>query len=171
MEQSKARNAADVVAARASSFADMYDVHVEETYRFIHRRCRDHSPAEAVTRETFTEAIRSTDDPNSISIGWLLTAARTRLIDVLRRQDRDKGKLRLVGPVTEDVDTIEPATRLRALNELSLDHRLILTLHCMEGLTVPAIADQLDRSAISIEGSVQQAGRRLRATLDEGGST
>lgn len=70
-------------------------------------------------------------------------------------------------------DTIEPEERLRvvnALNELSLDQRLVLTLHYMEGLNVPAMADNLDRSEKSVEALVTQARRELRATLDQGGS-
>lgn len=49
MEQRKSRAATGAVAECASSFADLYDVHVEEVYRFVYRRCRDHSLAEDVT--------------------------------------------------------------------------------------------------------------------------
>lgn len=171
MEQRRPRNATDAVAESAFSFADMYDVHVSEVYRFVHRRCQDHSLAEDITQETFVQAIRSTDDPSSISIGWLLTVAKNRLIDVLRRQAQYEGKLRLVGTRTEYTTTIEPAERLRvvkALNTLRLDHRLVLTLHYIDGLTVPAIAEHLDRSVKSVEGLVTRARRELRAALDEG---
>ena len=149
----------------------MYDVHVEEVYHFIHRRCRDHSLAEDITQETFAEAIRSTDDPSSISIGWLLTVARNRLIDVLRRKARHEGKLRLVAAGSDHTTDVEPAERLRvvkALNTLSLDHRLVLTLHYIDGLTVPAIAEHLDRSVKSVEGLVTRARRELRTKLDDG---
>jgi RNA polymerase sigma-70 factor (ECF subfamily) len=151
----------------------MYDVHVEEVYRFVHRRCQDHSLAEDITQETFVQAIRSADDPSSISIGWLLTVAKNRLIDVLRRQAQHEGKLRLVGAGTEHFTTVEPAERLRvvkALNTLRLDHRLVLTLHYIDGLSVPAMAEHLDRSVKSVEGLVTRARRELRAVLDEGDS-
>lgn len=116
-------------------------------------------------------AIRSTDDPSSISVGWLLTVARNRLFDVLRRQARFEGKLRLVGGAETDGHDAELAERLRvegALNELSVDYRLVLTLHYIDGLTVPALAEHLDRSQKSVEGLVTRARRELRSKLDEG---
>ena len=66
---------------------------------------------------------------------------------------------------------IELAERLRverAFDELSVDHRLILTLHYIDGLTVPALAKHLGRSGKSIEGLVTRARRELRAELDRG---
>ena len=170
MESKEIGGAAKTVAGRYSSFADLYDAHVDEVYRFVHRRCRDHGLAEDVTQETFMTAIRSFDDPNEISIGWLLRVARNRLFDVLRRQTRYAEKLRLVGAGGAEGHDAELAERLRieaALNELSVDHRLVLTLHYIDGYTVPALADHLDRTVKSVEGLVTRARRDLRARLDE----
>lgn len=171
VDPSSPQDAANAAAAGSVSFADMYDAHVEDVYRFVYRRCRDHSLSEDVTQDTFMRAIRSTDDPNSISIGWLITVARNRLVDVLRRQTRYDGKLRLVGAADADSHEVSLAERLRveaALNELSVDYRLVLTLHYIDGLTVPALAERLGRSVKSIEGLVTRARRELRAKLDEG---
>lgn len=150
----------------------MYDAHVDDVYRFVHRRCRDHSLAEDITQETFLTAIRKADDPGSISLGWLLTVARNRLVDVLRREASYEGKLRLVvgGGGSSDLDA-ELAERLRvedALKQLRVEHRLVLTLHYVDGLTVPALADHLGRSVKSIEGLVTRARRELRNQLDAG---
>ncbi len=119
-------------------------------------------------------AIRSATDPSSVSVGWLLTVARNRLFDVLRREARREGKLRLVGVAETDGHDAELAERLRvegALNELSVDYRLVLTLHYIDGLTVPALAEHLDRSQKSVEGLVTRARRELRAKLDEGAAS
>ena len=164
-------DATRVLATTATSFADVYDAHVDEVYRFVHRRCRDHALAEDITQETFMAAIRSTDDASSVSVGWLLTVARNRLFDVLRRDARHDRKLRLVGVRETDGHDAELAERLRvegALNELSVDHRVVLTLHYIDGLTVPALAEHLDRSVKSVEGLVTRARRELRARLDDG---
>ena len=146
----------------------MYDAHVDEVYRFVHRRCRDHALAEDITQDTFLTAIRRVDDPSSISIGWLLTVARNRLIDVLRREAGYEGKLRLLFGGGSDGDQTDLVERLRvegALNELSVDHRLVLMLHYIDGLTVPALAEHLGRPVKSIEGLVTRARRELRALL------
>lgn len=146
----------------------MYDDHVDEVYRFVHRRCRDHALAEDITQETFLAAIRRAEDPSSISVGWLITVARNQLVDVLRRNANHEGKLRLVLGIESDDHDADPVERLRiegALNDLSVDHRLVLTLHYIDGLTVPALAEQLGRSVKSIEGVVTRARRELRALL------
>lgn len=168
MEHRDARDAPGPIAPFSSAIADVYDAHVEEVYRFVHRRCRDHSLAEDITQETFISAIRSTNDPSSITIAWLLTVARNRLLDVLRRQVRYQGKLRLVGedrPNRYDAELVERLRVEAALSELSVDYRLVLTMHYIDGLTVAALAEQLGRSVKSIEGIVTRARRELRVKL------
>lgn len=170
MRQRNTQIATRPVAGTAYSFADMYDAHVDEVYRFVHRRCRDHSLSEDITQEAFVTAIRTTNDPSSISIGWLLTVARNRLYDVLRRQTRYKDKLRLLGAENPGGHDAELAERLRvesALDDLPVEYRLVLSLHYIDGLTVPALADHLGRSVKSVEGLVTRARRALRESLDE----
>lgn len=169
MKPIESRVAMSPVAEGASSFAAMYDAHLDEVYRFVHRRCRDHSLSEDIAQETFMTAIRSTDDPSSISIGWLITVARSRLFDELRRRAKYEERVRLLGDTELGNDVTELAERLRieqALSELPLDYRLVLTLHYIDGFTVPALAEHLGRSAKSIEGLVTRARRELRARLD-----
>lgn len=159
-----------LVGAPPVSFAHVYDAHVDEVYRYIHRRCQDHTLAEDITQDTFIAAIRATDDPNTITIGWLITVARNRLFDVLRRKTNYEEKLRLVADNARSVDQIDIAERLRveaAMERLPVHYRLVLTLHYINGLTVGAIADELDRSVKSIEGLVTRARKELTAVLDE----
>ena len=156
-------------AEEGNRFAAMYDAHVDEVYRFVHRRCRDHSLSEDITQETFLTAIRSTDDTSSISAGWLITVARNRLIDELRRRARHEERLRLLKEPEATSEAAELAERMRverALNELSIDHRLVLTLHYIDGFTVPALAEHLGRTLKSVEGLVTRARRELRDRLD-----
>ncbi|MEM7095339.1 MAG: sigma-70 family RNA polymerase sigma factor [Actinomycetota bacterium] len=163
-----------VQGPHVAAFASLYDAHVDEIYRFVHRRCRDRQLAEDLTQETFVRAIRSTDDPTSLSIGWLITVARNLLYDVLRRDTTREAKHRLID--AEDRSRTDTAAaevtlveRLRveaALEQLSVDHRLVLTLHYLDGLTVPAMADQLGRSVKSCEGMVTRARRALRTILE-----
>ena len=159
-----------MVRAAQLSYAQVYDAHVETVYRYVHRRCQDHSLAEDVTQDTFIAAIRNTDDPATITIAWLITVARNRLFDVLRRQTKYEEKLQLVANNTSRPDEIDIAERLRveaALGVLPVHYRLVLTLHYINGMTVPAIADELDQSLKSIEGLVTRARKELSAVLDE----
>lgn len=152
------------------SFAQVYDAHVETVYRYVHRRCQDHSLAEDVTQDTFMTAIRSTDDPATITVGWLMTVARNRLLDVLRRQTSYQAKLHLLAdrsPRSEEVDTAERLRVEAALAVLPVHYRLVLTLHYINGMTVRAIADELGQSLKSVEGLLTRARRELTVLLDE----
>lgn len=151
------------------SFVDLYDEHVDELYRFVHRRCRDHGLAEDITQDTFMTALRK-QGQNEISIGWLKRSARNRLIDVLRRQSSYASKLRLVGDRNQHVTETDVADRLqveRALDRLTIEYRLVLTLHYIDGCTVADIAGDLDRSLKSVEGLITRARRQLRSHLEE----
>ena len=159
-----------MVRAAQLSFAQVYDAHVETVYHYVHRRCQDHSLAEDVTQDTFIAAIRNTDDPATITIAWLITVARNRLFDVLRRQIKYDEKLQLVATDTSRSDEVDIAERLRvesALSVLPVHYGLVLTLHYINGMTVQAIADELDQSLKAVEGLVTRARRELSAVLDE----
>ena len=117
--------------------AALYERHAIEVYRYVHRRCRDAALAEDVTQDTFLAAVRTVDDPGEVTVGWLIRVARNRLLDVLRRQARYEGKLQLASGRSEVAD--EPAAvvgRLRmtaALEELRVEHRIVLMLHYGRG--------------------------------------
>ena len=168
MRQSRAQPTVQPVDD-AVSFADVYDAHVHEVYRFVHRRCRDHQLAEDITQETFMAAIRSTSEPATVTIAWLITVARNRLFDALRRQLNYEDKLRLLASGKAEAIEFDIAERLRverALSELRIDHRIVLTMHYLDGFTVPAVAEELGRSVKSIEGLVTRARRELATRLD-----
>ena len=89
---------------------------------------------------------------------------------MLRRKTKYEEKLQLVANNTSRPDEIDIAERLRveaALGVLPVHYRLVLTLHYINGMTVPAIADELDQSLKSIEGLVTRARKELSAVLDE----
>jgi RNA polymerase sigma-70 factor (ECF subfamily) len=155
---------------RRADFAALYEEHAVAVYRYVHRRCRDQALAEDVTQDAFVAAVRTVVDPATISVGWLIQVARNRLLDVLRRQARYEGKLRLVGE--RDVVSDEPGAvvgRLRmtaALEELRVEHRVVLMLHYVDGLTVSALADELGRSPKAVEALLTRARRALRSELE-----
>lgn len=158
----------------AASIAALYDAHVHEVYRFVYRRCQDHSLAEDVTQETFTRALRGSKHPSDVTVGWLITVARNLLIDTLRRKAKYDDRLHLLAGSDTGGTAVEVAERLRvedALQQLSVNYRLVLTLHYMDGYSVPALAKELGKTPKSVEAIVTRARRALRAELahDEDG--
>lgn len=151
------------------TFIRVYQHHVEALYRYVYRRCRDHSLAEDVTQETFYRAMDSGRDPSSITFGWLITVARNRLFDVLRRQVHYEEKLRVVANSLSPIGDVDPIERLQietALQKLPVHYRLALTLHYMEGSSMAEIADELDRTVKSVEGILTRARRALANELE-----
>ena len=109
-------------------------------------------------------------DTEEIGLAWLRRVARNRLIDVIRREDRYRDRLRLVG-VSDDVDDHGGlvAGRLRveqALAALAPAHRLVLVLHYLDEMTVQALADELGRSCKGAEALLTRARAALRAELE-----
>lgn len=158
------------VSGEAPSFAHLYDLHLDEVYRYVHRRCQDHGLTEDIVQETFIAAIDRTEDPGEITIGWLITVARNKLFDVFRRQVVYETKLTLLANSEDVANEVDVSERLRveaALRALPTHYRLVLTLHYMNGMTVPAIAKKLDQSTKSVEGLVSRARRKFTAALEQ----
>jgi len=156
-------------AARRAGFTALFEAHVTEVYEYVHRRCRDRAVAEDVTQDVFLSAVRTVDDPATVTIGWLMRCARNRMIDVMRRQSRYADKLLLIrGDLDEfaiDGVVVDRVAVERALDRLSVEHRLVLSLHYLDGYPIPALAQELGRTARSVEGLVRRAKQNLRREL------
>ena len=72
----------------------IYDAHVDEVYRYVHRLCLDHAIAEDVTQDVFLAALGRTGE--EVTVGWLIRSARNRMIDLVRREATYREKLRFL---------------------------------------------------------------------------
>ncbi len=158
-------------STRLDELGALYEDHVDEVYGFLYRRCRDTELAEDVTHDVFVAAGRAIGESSDLSIGWLLTVARNRLIDVVRRQDRFRHKLRLIQAERHDDDWSEAEVDRLALQEtlaqLRVDQRLVLTLRYIDGYTVPQLADLMHRTPKAIERLSARARNSLRQELEK----
>jgi RNA polymerase sigma-70 factor (ECF subfamily) len=153
-----------------SAFERFYRANVDEVHRYLHRRCRDTELAQDLTHDVFMSAIRSHRPVAELSTGWLITAAQHALIDVARRHDRYRAKLRLLrGGLDEAVPANDPVDRIvleAAMGRLSVDHRLVLGLHYLDGLTVAELAQRLGKTHKAVEGLITRARRNLHRELE-----
>lgn len=152
-------------------FERFYRANVDEVHRYLHRRCRDTELAQDLTHDVFMGAMRSRRPIAQLSIGWLITAAQHALIDVARRHDRYTAKLRLLRGGVDDVErSTEPVDRLvleAAMGRLAVDHRLVLGLHYLDGLTVAELAQRLGKTHKAVEGLITRARRNLHRELEQ----
>jgi RNA polymerase sigma-70 factor (ECF subfamily) len=170
------------VARMASGDTDgltsLYDRHGRLVYSLALRIVRDHGDAEDITQEVFVQVWRQADrfDVTRGSVAaWLLTVARARAIDLLRRRrtrPQPAGTSEIVDTSDlapgQDVrlESTERADAVRAaLDALPLRQRLMIELAFFEGLTHNEIAEQLEIPLGTVKTRVRQGLLRLRDML------
>ena len=166
-------------AARAggAGLLELYDTSVGDVYGYLVTRCGQRAVAEDLTAETFLAAVDAVrrDRVVTMSVPWLIGVARHKLIDHWRRQAREERNLHAVGddPPPEDPwDAHLDAVRARdTLGELAPQHRAALTLRYLDDLSVPEVAEHLQRTVHATEALLVRARTAFRRayTSEEAG--
>ena len=154
--------------------AQLYVLHLDQVYRYIHCRCGDHGLTEDVIQDVFVSVVQSRTDPADLTVGWLCRVARNRMIDIVRRRSnlaRKVGELQLVqGPPTANptdslsLDRIALTDALAGLSDL---YRMVLLLRYLDDMTVQDLANHLGRTPKSVEALLRRARRALLAQMEE----
>ena len=102
-----------------------------------------------------------------LTIAWLVTVARNKLVDHWRRRTHDRNvSSRPTSPTTRSTTiSMQHFDRMRArevLRELGAHHRAALTLRYLDGLSVPEVADQLGRTVHATEALLVRARNAFR---------
>jgi RNA polymerase sigma-70 factor (ECF subfamily) len=161
-------------------FWQLYDVSLPHVYGFLLRRC-DKQTAEDLTQEVYVDLVRRVrrgDEPSGFTTGWLISVARSRLIDHMRAQQRRQRKLSMAWSATEPSErqgiVVESAALVdmgaateRALGELAEAERCALVLHHLDGMSVADVADSIGRSLRATESLLARARRKFRAAFEE----
>jgi RNA polymerase sigma-70 factor (ECF subfamily) len=165
-----------VAAETATAVLDLYDRALPEVHGYLLSRCRDSQLAEDLTGDTFlaaVSAVRRGAAPD-LTVAWLITVARNKLVDHWRRQEREERKLRLVHDeereVTDQWDaTVDAAVAHGVLAGLGAHHRSALSLRYLDGLPVPEVADALGRTVHATEALLVRARIAFRKAYEGGG--
>jgi RNA polymerase sigma-70 factor (ECF subfamily) len=156
----------------------LYSASLPHVYGFLVRRC-DRQTAEDLTQEVYVDLVRRVrrgEDPSAFTTAWLMTVARSRLIDHMRAKQRGERKLALAWSNNADgrhltqtearPTELDPATE-RALDALAEIERYVLVLHHLDGLSVHEVAHAIDRSPRATESLLARARRKFRAAHQE----
>jgi RNA polymerase sigma-70 factor (ECF subfamily) len=168
----------EVAAAPGASLLAVYERALPQVYGYLCARTESPAVAEDLTSETFlaaADAVKRAAVPD-LTVAWLITVARNKLVDHWRRQERDeRHRFQLletaVESETDDVEADERFRRARVhavLTELGAHHRAALTLRYLDGLSVPDVADHLGRTVHATEALLVRARRAFRARYHEG---
>ena len=161
-------------------FWHLYRTGLPHVYGYLLRRS-DRATAEDLTQEVFVDLARrarSGAGLHGLTVGWLLTVARSRLLDHVRAQQRADRKLRLAwsaaGPETRGgMARVDPADEAvapaaeRALETLPAIQRCVLVLHHVDGYSIAEVAESIGRTVRATESLLARARRAFRAAFTE----
>lgn len=163
-----------------TGFRMWYEVAARRLYRYLFVRCGgDAALAEELTQQSFVQAVRHRHayDGRSDPITWLIAIGRNRLIDHLRKVEREERRhLRLVVGEIAPVGVAdlwrsrdERSTILDALGKVPASQRAALILHHVDGLPVRDVARLLGRSEGAVEALLSRGRARFRDVYEADG--
>jgi RNA polymerase sigma factor (sigma-70 family) len=165
--------ARSVASARAPSFAETAERHLDDVYRYLLVLTRDPSLAEDLAAETFERALRMWrrfDPARSSARTWLCTIGRSTALDHYRAEKRRRNRERAVSEAEGQTGPPElglsPALE-RALAELSAADREIVALRIVLDLDSESAARMLGISATACTTRLSRALKRLEELMSD----
>lgn len=159
----------------------LYDEHSQALWRYALRLTGDSARAEDIVQETLLRAWSHPDvtaDTDRSARAWLFTVARNLIIDeqrsARRRHETTAPDTDIIAdkPTPDQVDnTLDKMLLGAALQQLSADHRAVVERAYYRGLSVAAIATELDIAEGTVKSRLHYAVRSLRLNLQEMGVT
>lgn len=159
--------------------ADLYDLYGRVTFGFLLRALNDRGAAEDVQQQVFLEAWQrgvEYDPHRAAPATWLMTIARSRAIDHLRRrtpEPRDPQATAALADGTRGgepnaIDELHDQWWLAAvLAELPLEEAEPLRLRFADGLSQSEIAEALGLPIGTVKTRMARALGKLRPILEE----
>jgi RNA polymerase sigma-70 factor (ECF subfamily) len=152
----------------------IYPVALPQVYGYLLMRCGSVAVAEDLTAETFVAAVAAVNRRHieEVSLAWLVSVARHKLVDHWRRVAREQRGLSAVEHEQDTLedpweDVLDVEAAHAALSRLAVPQRLALTLRYLDGLSVPEVAEHLGRSVHATETLLVRARAALRRVYEE----
>ena len=143
-------------------------------YGYLRARCGGSRPlVEDLTQEVFMAAAVEVRRSGALPpLPWLFTVARNKLVDHVRRQEREQRALTLAWDepdVPEDLSWMTAADVQHTLDALPPLQRAALTLYYADGLSLTEVARLLDRSEHAVESLLARGRAAFRRAHPGGG--
>jgi RNA polymerase sigma-70 factor, ECF subfamily len=160
------------------AFETLYERHGRIAFASALRICKERTLAEDAVQEAFLSVWRGRaryDRRRGNVRGWVLTIARNRAIDVLRRVAQDRTELveEAIDERLEAIDRTETAALSReqarelrgALELLPMEQSVVIELAYYGGYSQAEIATMLDAPVGTIKGRMRLGLQKMRAEL------
>lgn len=160
-------NTDEAAADLANAFLALYDRALPEVYGYLLHRCGDEPLAEDLTSDVFLAAARSVSAGavGTLSIAWLITVARNKLVDYWRRQAREERGLHVLGQdpgPADPLDDIEEGRALVTLRRLPASYQAVISLRYLDGLPVSQVAVEMGKTLHATESLLARARAAFR---------
>ena len=159
-------------------FTKIYDTHVEKIYRFIFLKVSSQDIAQDLCSQTFIRAWdRFKDDKEGIDNpqAFIYQIARNLVID----HYREKGRTQIVQ--VEKIPIIDPRTDIEekslqdsdfgdiqaVMANIKPEYQDIVTFHYIEQLTVPEIAEMLNKTEGNVRVTLHRALKSIKSKIEE----
>ena len=157
------------------AFSQIYDLFVNDIFRFSITIVRDVDVAEDVASETFMRAWKHLPSFKGGNFrSFLYTIAKNYAFDVLKKQSRTTA---LDADNTEDTDEVSPEDKvfasqeakklMEAIQNLSELYRLVITLRFMQELSIRETSEILNKSESAVKVAQHRAIKKLEKYLYE----
>ena len=193
LQQDGARSEEEQLVARArandaTAFDELVERYKQRIYSTVYHMTSNHEDANDVAQETFIKAFKNLHrfKGDSAFYTWLYRIAINCTINFLKKRRRTSGHLSLDDvdanlqndpdfiertrgePPTRDVAANELMQRLNeALQQLSENHRLVVTLYDVQGLSHSEIASMMNCSEGTVRSRLYYARLQLQELLKD----
>jgi RNA polymerase sigma-70 factor (ECF subfamily) len=161
-------------------FIKLYDKNVAAIYRYIFLKVSSKEVAQDLTSEVFLRAWNrlNADNPSEVKNprAFLYQIARNLTVDFYRQKSRTEISLDNIEFQIPDLDD-NPAEKANlglelepirsALGEIKTDYAEVIIWHYLDELTVPEIADILDKTEGAVRVMLSRALEKIRDNLEE----
>ena len=153
-------------------FDAFYDASLPIVYGYLLRLCGgDHDKTRDLTQDTWVKLVDELNrgHVDKADMRWLITVARSRFLDSWRREQRRERDLRLVWfdrRCAADTDVAPDAGQLlEHLEHLPSEHRVAMTLHYVDDLSVSEVGKLMGRSTPATYSLLARARSDLRTRI------
>ena len=162
-------------------FNKVYNSHIEKIYRFVFLKVSSEEIAQDLTSETFLRfwerVKRSQDSEITNPNAFLYQIAKNLIID----HYREKGRVQLVSTENTNINISDPRIDLekdanlssdleqaqKALKQLKEEYQDVVIWYYLDDLSVPEIAEILDKSENAVRVTIHRALSSLRKTMSD----
>ncbi len=166
-------------AGDAQAFADLYESHLNQVFRYFYYRLGNREDAEDLTEQTFLkawQAIGSYDYRGAPFAAWIFRIAHNLLVDYRRRPSPTEGlddetevADLAAGPEEVAAQRLEAQELGQALRQLSDVEQSVVALRFIHGLEHRTVARMVGKSEVATRSIQSRALSRLGRILSTAG--